>query len=168
MPAGEAIVPFQIPVATGGNGAITYTTAFNPLPAGLKFDATGTDAGGCTASDFPVGTAASWATAPRTVCGTPTTATAGVLVYFVAHDADSNRSNSDRDTWNVTFNVYAASIASTSPASLTATNLNTAAVNVRLRNATFQSGVTTASFELVTTIPGLSISQVSGVTLLSH
>ena len=39
------------------------------LPAGPKLDATGTDAGGCTAADLPTGTAPTWATAPRTVPG---------------------------------------------------------------------------------------------------
>ena len=49
---GAAIVPFQIPAATGGNGA-TYTAA--NLPPGLKLDATYTDASGYIVSDFPVG-----------------------------------------------------------------------------------------------------------------
>ena len=47
------IVPFQLPAASDGNGDLSYTTA--GLPAGLNFDATGADAGGCTAADFPTG-----------------------------------------------------------------------------------------------------------------
>ena len=161
LPAGVAMAPIQLPAASGGNGAITHWV--DGLPAGLKFDATGTDAGGCAAGDFPPGTALSWATAPRTVCGTPV-ATGRLASLFLAHDADSNRSPDDRAVLDVIFTVYGASIASTSPASLTEANLNTATVSLSLAHATFASGVAAANFELVTTIPGLSISQVSGAT----
>ena len=161
LPAGVAMAPIQLPAASGGNGAITHWV--DGLPAGLKFDATGTDAGGCAAGDFPPGTALSWATAPRTVCGTPV-ATGRLASLFLARDADSNRSPDDRAVLDVIFTVYGASIASTSPASLTEANLNTATVSLSLAHATFASGVAAANFELVTTIPGLSISQVSGAT----
>ena len=160
---GVAIAPFQLPAATGGNGAIDYAfTNAGRLPAGLKFDATGTDAGGCAAGDFPPGTASSWATAPRTICGTPTAATPPRLIVVIAHDADSNRHHDDRSPFTFRITVYGASIASTSPATLTEANLNTATVSLSLAHTAFASGVTAASFELVTAIPGLSISQVSG------
>ena len=156
FPAGAAIAPFQVPAATGGNGAIDYSLALNqganPLPAGLKFDATGTDAGGCTASDFPPGTAATWATAPRTLCGTPTEAGQFPQVVL-AHDADSNRDGDDRSSLVFVITVHGTSIASTNPSTLTEGNLNTATVSVSLTHTTFGSGVTASSFDLVTAIP---------------
>ena len=156
---GAAIAPFQVPAATGGNGAISYTAS--NLPAGLKFDATGTDAGGCTASDFPTGTAATWATAPRTVCGTPTGGF-GALATIYAHDADSNRADSDRASFAISFIIASADITATNPTTLTESSLNTATISLRLSNANFASGVTASSFELVTAIPNVSISGVSG------
>ena len=47
FPVGVAIQPFQLPAATGGNGAISYTAPGLSRLLGLKFDATGTDADGC-------------------------------------------------------------------------------------------------------------------------
>ena len=166
---GVAIAPFQLPAATGGNGALSYAIAAGNvfgLPAGLKFDASGTDAGGCTAGDFPTGTAASWATAPRTICGTLTRpgSVDSFNILYEAHDADSNRADSDRASLIVGIDLARAEITSTSPATLAEGNLNNATVSVRLFNATFASGVAAASFDLVTAIPGLSVSQVSGVT----
>ena len=58
----------------------------------------------------------------------------------------------------------AASISATNPAALTEGNLNGATVTVALANATYESGVTTASFELVTDVPNVSVSQVSSVS----
>ena len=58
----------------------------------------------------------------------------------------------------------AASISATSPASLTEATLNTATVSVALTGAAFGSGVLSSHFELVTTIPGLTVSQVSGAS----
>ena len=169
---GVAIAPFQIPAATGGNGAIGYysSTQTRPtnrsLPAGLKFDATGTDAGGCTAADFPPGTAATWATAPRTVCGTPTSGALTRVVTIVAFDADSNRAFSDEGYLFVTISILAADIASTTPSPLTESSLHGATVQVQLGELTsFASGVTASSFELVTAIPDVSISGVSGGAL---
>ncbi len=57
-----------------------------------------------------------------------------------------------------------ASITATSPAILHDENLNNATVTVALTGVTFESGVTTASFELVTTITGVSIGSVSSVS----
>ena len=72
---GFPIEPFQIPEATGGE-VHTYSYSFNGRVGGLKFDTTGAGTPGragqrCSASDFPAGTAAVWATRPRVVCGTP-------------------------------------------------------------------------------------------------
>ena len=58
----------------------------------------------------------------------------------------------------------AARISSTSPAALTEDNLNGATVAVALDGVTFVSGVTTASFELVTAITGVTIDSVSSVS----
>ena len=158
----EAMAPLQIPAASGGNGAISYV-ASAVRQQGIKFDATGTDADGCTASDFPSGTDAVWATAPRTLCGTPTGfASLGISIH--AHDADSNRANADRDTLSFTMLGVSATIASTTPSTLTEASLNSATIEVQLVNTTFSSGVAAASFELVTDIPSISISQVSGGT----
>ena len=147
--AGVAITPFQVPAATGGNGAIRYTAA--GLPPGLTFDATGTDADGCPGA------------APRTVCGTPTGTRSGYARVYAA-DADSNRGDNDRDSLTISFDIYGASISSTSPALLTETNLNGATVTVNLSGTNFGSGVTASGFELVTAIPNVSIASVSGVT----
>ena len=160
---GVAIAPFQIPAATGGNGAIDYTAS--GLPAGLKFDASGTDAGGCAAGDFPPGTGPlPGATAPRTICGTPTGITSNLYIY--AHDADSNRANSDRAT--LTFNVFvvAAEILSTTP--LVARG--GAAFTARPSACGFSTPCSPAASprrasSWVTAIPGLSVSQVSGAAV---
>ena len=58
----------------------------------------------------------------------------------------------------------AARISSTSPAALTEANLDGATIAVALDGVTFESGVTTASFELVTTITGVTIDSVSSVS----
>ena len=58
----------------------------------------------------------------------------------------------------------AASISSTSPALLHENNLNGATVDVALANVTFGSGVTASSFELVTTMTGVTINSVSSVS----
>ena len=58
----------------------------------------------------------------------------------------------------------AARISSTSPAALTEANLDGATLAVALDGVTFESGVTTASFELVTTITGVTIDSVSSVS----
>ena len=147
--AGVPVRPFQMPAATGGNGAITYTVT--GLPPGLRFDATGTDADGCPG------------TTPRTVCGTaPATAGSYYLVRITAEDADSNRSVSDRASYAFWVRMYGASISSTNPSQLAGANLNTATVAVSLAHTSFLGGVTASDFELVTDIPDLSISQVSG------
>ena len=59
---------------------------------------------------------------------------------------------------------YTASISSTSPAVLTEGNLNSATVAVALVGATFGSGVTASSFELETTMTGVTIASVSSVS----
>ena len=147
--AGVAITRFQVPAATGGNGAIRYTAA--GLPPGLTFDATGTDADGCPGAT------------PRTVCGTPTGTRSGYVRVYAA-DADSNRGDNDRDSLTISFDIYGASISSTSPALLTETNLNGATVTVNLSGATFGSSTRRSYFELVTAIPNVSIARFLSVT----
>ena len=78
--AGQAITEFQVPVATGGNGTITY--AASNLPTGLRFDATGSASPGCPGTEA------------REICGTPTAAAATVT----STASDSNNAASDRDT----------------------------------------------------------------------
>ena len=84
----RAIAEFQVPAASGSNGALGYTVS--GLLAGLVFDADGT------------GTRPG--TQPREVCGAPTAATSGArTVTVTAQDADANRAAGDRDT--LTFQV---------------------------------------------------------------
>ena len=59
---------------------------------------------------------------------------------------------------------YSASISSTTPAALTEGNLSGATIAIALTGVTFESGVTASSFELVTTMTGVSISSVSSVS----
>ena len=76
------VAGFQVPAASGGNGALTCSVS--GLPAGLVFDADGM-------GSRP-------GTQPREFCGTPTTATSGQTVTVTAQDADMNRAAADRDT----------------------------------------------------------------------
>ena len=87
--ASSPIDEFQVPAASGGNGAIVY--AASGLPAGLVFDATGTDTNGCPGTEA------------REICGTPTTAASAVTVTIAARDSDGNTMNTDRAT--LTFSV---------------------------------------------------------------
>ena len=164
FPSGAAIVPFQLPAASGGNGAVTYAAA--GLPAGLKFDATGADAGGCTAADFPTGftDTANLAAAPRVVCGTPTRDGASIVVV-TAHDADANRAATDRARLSFTFTVAApaAALAWSLPPALTEAGLHGATLGVSLKQSAFAAGAGASGFALVTTVPNLSIARVSDV-----
>ena len=87
--ASSPIDEFQVPAASGGNGTIVYTAS--GLPAGLVFDATGTDTNGCPGTEA------------REICGTPTTAASAVTVTIAARDSDGNTMNTDRAT--LTFSV---------------------------------------------------------------
>ena len=164
FPSGAPIVPFQLPAAAGGNGAVTYAAA--GLPAGLKFDATGSDATGCTAADFPTGfaDAANLAAAPRVVCGTPTRDGASIVVV-TAHDADANRATTDRARLSFTFTVAApaAALAWSLPPALTEASLHGATLGVSLKQSAFVAGAGASGFALVTTVPNLSIARVSDV-----
>ena len=86
-----AITDFQVPAASGGNGAITYTAS--GLPAGLRFDATGSDTPGCTGAEA------------REICGTPTTIGAARTVTITARDSDGDTTATDRDTLTFTITV---------------------------------------------------------------
>ena len=97
-----AITEFQVPPATGGNGTINY--AASGLPAGLRFDATGSDSMGCPGTE------------PREICGTPNTATSGaVTVTITATDSDSNNMASDRATLTFSVTVNAGTAPDTAP-----------------------------------------------------
>ena len=161
---GVAMTPVQLPAATGGNGALDYSLS-GALPAGMKFDATGADANGCTAADFPAGYAdtANLAAAPRVLCGTPTAGNNPTIVP-IAHDADANRATSDSGRGSFIVFTYGASVSATSPSALTEANLNGATVTVALEDTTFAAGVTKSSFALAASpaIAGLSVGSVSG------
>ena len=135
---GNAAVSFQVPAATGGNGAYRY--AASGLPAGLSL-------GLPDCAD------------ERTVCGAPTAAGVSTVTVTVA-DSDSNMEATDRDTltFMATVPAASASIASTTPTALTETNLNGARVAVELTGSVFH-GLSPAGFALATTPPiaGLSI-----------
>ena len=141
----HAIAQFQIPAATGGNGAISYIVA--GLPDGLVFDADGS--GTC-------GTA-------RSVCGTPST-NVNVTVTVTAVDNDDN--TADRDTLTFTVDVVtpSAAITATNPSTLTEAGLDGATATVTLTSTTFVSGVATSSFMLITTVPSLTIASVATVS----
>ena len=146
---GTAITEFQIPAATGGNGGVSYSVS--GLPAGLVFDASGTDTNGCPGTE------------PREVCGTPTGG--GGTVTVTARDADSNTASSDEDTLTFSVSVASGATLASNPATFTEANLNGAALTVTLPSGvTFASGVSASSFELVTSpaIAGLSIGNVAG------
>ena len=87
-----AIADFQVPAASGGNGTITYTAA--GLPTGLVFDATGTDATGCTGTEA------------REICGTPSVAGTGTIT-ITAQDGDTNMAPADRATLSFAYSVAA-------------------------------------------------------------
>ena len=149
--AGTAVAEFQVPAATGGNGTITYEAS--GLPAGLRFDATGTDSPGCSGTEV------------REICGTPTAVTSGAqTVTITATDADSNTMSTDRDTLTFSVTVNAGASLASSPTTLTEANLDGAMLTVTLAGVTYAAGVSATSFELVTspTIAGLSINSITG------
>ena len=144
------IDPFQIPAATGGEGAGGYTYTASSLPPGIVFDADGT--GSCPGA------------APRMVCGTPTTSgTTRVTIY--AADGDTNTDDDDRAELEFVVAVVDATAAlASNPAALTEATLNGAEVTVTLTSAVFESGVTSASFMLDTNVTGLTIGSLATVT----
>ena len=89
--ASSPIDEFQVPAASGGNGTIVYTAS--GLPAGLVFDATGTDTNGCPGTEA------------REVCGTPTAIGGPTTVTVTARDSDSNLGAGDRATLTFTITV---------------------------------------------------------------
>ena len=86
-------------------------------------------------------------------------ATLAVRVLAAAHTGSSNLTSVA-----VTVVPVAASIASTNPSVLHEDNLGGATVTVALSGVAFGSSVTTASFQLVTTMTGVSIASVSSVS----
>ena len=147
--AGVDTLAWQMPAATGGDGALTYEAI--GLPAGLTFDADGS--GTCPGA------------AARTICGTPDNGVGGTFpVTIYATDSDANMANSDRASLLFNINVIGVSIRSTTPAQLTEANLNGARIDLLLHHTRFGHGhfLNASHFGLVTTIPNLSISFVSG------
>ena len=142
---GRAIQSFQVPAASGGNGALVY--AQNGLPAGLS-----------------LGTP-TCATA-RTVCGTPTADAAAVTVTITVSDSDMTTGSTDEDTLTFTVEVVTPSAAISSPAALAEATLNGATVTVALTNAAFEVGAAAANFSL-TTNPGLSGLSVASVATVN-
>ena len=86
-------------------------------------------------------------------------ATLAVRVLAAAHTGSANLTSVP-----VTVVPVAASIASTNPSVLHEDNLGGATVTVALSGVAFGSSVTTASFQLVTTMTGVSIASVSSVS----
>ena len=149
FPAGAAITEFQVPAATGGNGAIQY--AASGLPAGLRFDETGADSPDCPGSEA------------REVCGIPTAATSGaVTVTVTAPDSDVNTQSADSASLTFSVTVTAGASLASSPATLTEGNLNGARLTVTLIGVTFATGVSASSFHLVTNPTIASIGSLTG------
>ena len=106
--ASSAIDEFQVPAASGGNGTIVYTAS--GLPAGLVFDATGTDTNGCPGTEA------------REICGTPTTAASATTVTIAARDSDGNTMNTDRATLTFSVTVEANAVPTFGSGSVSARN----------------------------------------------
>ena len=84
-----AITPLTLPLATGGNGAITYTL---------------TGPNGMDVSELPDGL--TYAANARTITGTPTATTAAPLAFtWAAADTDDNTAADDTDTLDFSITV---------------------------------------------------------------
>ena len=128
---GQAIAPFQMPAATGGNGTLTYS--LSPSVPGLTFS-----------------------TGNRTLTGTPTTLGTTRLTYTAA-DSDPNSASSDIATLSFDLQVYAqAAFASNSLNGSTQTHsLNASGFSLQLPTATGGNGTLTYSLT-GTRPPGLA------------
>ena len=140
---GWAIQAFQVPAATGGNGALRYVV--RGLPTGLAFDADGSGSS-CAGN------------APRMVCGIPLAATTTTATIAV-QDSDSNTNPTDQDTLTFAVSVTAQRARILLPVALAEATLNNAAVTVGLTDTTFETSVATSSFALTVNPPltGLSV-----------
>ena len=79
--SGTAFAPVELPVATGGNGTLTYALSPSP-PAGVTFDAT-----------------------TRTLSGTPTAMQSATEYTYTVADSDGNTAASDTDSLTFTIAV---------------------------------------------------------------
>ena len=79
--SGTAIAPVELPVATGGNGTLTYALSPSP-PAGVTFNATA-----------------------RMLSGTPTATQSATTYTYTVMDSDGNTAPSDADTLTFTIAV---------------------------------------------------------------
>ena len=118
--------------------------------------------------DFP---AATWSTAQTVMATAVEDGDLADETATISHTVQTGCSGSNYATGlsigSVTVTVNdndSASITSTTPAALTEANLSGATVTVALTGVTFESGVTTASFELVTTMTGVTIDSISSVS----
>ena len=143
---GQPIARFQVPAATGGDGASLLYSA-SGLPPGLRFDGDG--AGACGQA--------------RAICGAPG-ADGDYRVTIYAHDADADLESSDRGALSFSIRVFTpAATLSSSPAPLTEANLDGAQLRVTLTDTQFSGGLTKSSFRLTTNVTGLAIGALAPV-----
>ena len=142
---GQMIDTLTLPVATGGNGALTYTLT-GALPAGLTFNA---------------------AARPPTLTGTPTSTTVAPVYMYVANDGDDDMTVGDTARLSLSITVNAAP-AGTGPAFAAGTTVpaqayfaGTAIMAVTLPVAT--GGTGTLTYTLTPAIPGLTLNPTSRV-----
>ena len=142
---GQMIDTLTFPVATGGNGALTYTLT-GALPAGLTFNA---------------------AARPPTLTGTPTSTTVAPVYMYVANDGDDDMTVGDTARLSLSITVNAAPV-STGPAFAAGTTVpaqayfaGTAIMAVTLPVAT--GGTGTLTYTLTPAIPGLTLNPTSRV-----
>ena len=140
--AGLAIEPLTLPVATGGDGAITYTltgpsnAALSAAVPGLTFDAD-----------------------TRTLSGTPTTVAASTDLTYTAGDTDGSAPGTDEVTLTLSITIETGT--STAPPTFVVATVSpqayfvgTAITAVTLPVAT--GGTGTITYSLTPTIPGLT------------
>ena len=90
---GQMIDTLTLPVATGGNDALTYTLT-GALPAGLTFNA---------------------AARPPTLTGTPTSTTVAPVYMYVANDGDDDMTVGDTARLSLSITVNAAPVSTDHP-----------------------------------------------------
>ena len=136
----DTAVDLTLPIATGGNGAITY--ALTPAIPGLTFDP-----------------------ATRVLSGTPTTVAAATDYTYTAEDSDENNEGSDTATlmFSITVNVPDTAPAFAGGAAIAAQTFTqgTAIPPLTLPTATGGNGAIT--YTLTPAIPGLTLDPATGV-----
>ena len=139
----DTAVDLTLPIATGGNGAITYTLT-GALPAGLTFDGTAS---------------------PPTISGTPTAVAAATDYTYTAADSDENNAGSDTATlmFSITITEPDTAPAFAGGAAIDAQTYTqgTAIPPLTLPTATGGNGAIT--YTLTPAIPGLTLDPATGV-----